>query len=341
MVELKVVNTSRFGSPSRPIGVLQSLLAGFDRIAAKPYILLPPILLDLFLWLGPRLTIPSIFQNFMDLMALPNGVDETMTEQIDILQSITSELSHRLNLFAMISNLPAGISSLMKSRMPLLSPLNQSLEINIDALILALLLLMVFLLIGQGIGTQFHLWVAQQVAPGKKLANRWTASWKMIFLAVGVYIVLVIFGLGVAFIASLSAIIMPLLGLVVAFLGFTFGFWVFVYLFFTPHGIVRYGLGVFRSMLESATLVRWNLLPAMGFLGASFGISWLTSQAWSLPTEDSWYLILAIVGHAFVSVTLLAGSYAFYQGRREWFYASRLAQPSPLEQGRGGQQDSL
>jgi len=37
-----------------PIGILASLAAGFDRIAARPALILPPLLLDLFLWLGPR-----------------------------------------------------------------------------------------------------------------------------------------------------------------------------------------------------------------------------------------------------------------------------------------------
>jgi hypothetical protein len=335
MVKFKVVNTSEFTPHSRPIGVFQSIMAGFDRIAAKPYLLLPPILLDLFLWLGPHLTIPSVLQDLMDLMVVPSGAEEAIVAQIEMLQSIASDLSHRLNLFAMISNLPVGISSLMTSRMPILTPLNQSLEISVESMILALLLLAVLMLIGQGIGAQFHLWIAQQLAPDKELANRWTASGKIILLALGLYAVLMFFGFGIAFIASLSAIVMPLFGLMVAFLGFTFGFWIFVYLFFTPHGIVRYNMGIFRAMVESATLVRWNLLPAIGFLIASFGISWLTSQVWLLPTEDTWYLLLAIVGHAFVSVTLLAGSYAFYQGRREWFYAVRNAQITPPEQGLG------
>jgi hypothetical protein len=306
-------------------------MAGFDRIAAKPYLLVPPILLDLFLWLGPRLTIPSIIQGLLDIMVVPSGADEAMVEQIEMLRSIGSDLSHRLNLFAMISNLPVGISSLMTSRMPVNTPLEQSLEFSIESVILALLVLFVIMLLGQGIGTNFHLWVAQQLAPGEELADRWIASGKMILLAVAFYLVAGIFGLGVAFIASLSAIVMPLFGLIVAFLGFTFGFWLFVYLFFTPHGIVRYRLGIFRSMVESATLVRWNLLPVMGYLGASWIISWLTNQAWLLPTEDSWYLLLAIVGHAFISVTLLAGSYAFYQGRREWFYALKHVTIAPTE----------
>jgi hypothetical protein len=331
MVKFKVVNTSQSESPARPIGVFQALMAGFDRIAAKPYLLIPPILLDLFLWLGPHVTIPSIFQNLIDIVVVPNGADDAMVEQIEMLRSIISDLGHRLNLFAMISNLPAGISSLMTSRMPIDTPLNQALEFPVESVILAFLILAAVILIGQGIGTQFHLWVAQQLAPKEELADRWTASARMLLLTIAIYIVITIFGFGVALLASLAAIVMPLLGLVVAFFGFTFGFWLFVYLFFTPHGIVRYDLGIFRAMIESVTLVRWNLLPVMGYLGVSFLISWLTSQAWLLPPENSWYLSLAILGHAFVSVTLLAGSYAFYQGRREWFYALKHVRIAPSE----------
>jgi hypothetical protein len=143
----------------------------------------------------------------------------------------------------------------------------------------------------------------------------------MIMLAGMFYVATLIFGLGIALIASALALFIPALGLVTAFLGFTFAFWLLVYLFFTPHGVVRYRLGIFRAMLESATLVRWNLIPVMGYLGLAFLITWLTNQVWQLPDEKSWFLILAIAGHAFVSATLLAGSYVFYQSRREWLFS--------------------
>jgi hypothetical protein len=64
---------------------------------------------------------------------------------------------------------------------------------------------------------------------------------------------------------------------------------------------------------------------------------------WSLPAEDSWYALLAVVGHAFVSATLLVGSYAFYQSRREWtlqiphqLAALRAGEDAPPETGAGG-----
>lgn len=42
--------------------------------------------------------------------------------------------------------------------------------------------------------------------------------------------------------------------------------------------------------------------------------------------------IAAVVGHAFVSTTLLAGSYAFYQGRHDWLMALREAAAARLNQ---------
>ena len=332
MVKLNVVETTNNKPPSRPIGVFQSLMAGFDKIAAQPLLILPPILLDLFLWLGPRLTINNIVQDFLELVAVPPGSDEAMVEQIALFQTITNDLGQRLNLFAMVSSLPAGISSLMTSRLPVQSPLGQSSEIPIQSFVIVFLILFAVMVVGQGIGAQFHLWIASQLAQGEELADRWRAWLRMIVLAILLYIVGIIFGLGVAFIASLFTYVSLAFGIIIAFLGFTFGFWIFVYLFFTPHGIVRYKLGIVRAMLESATLVRWNLLSVVGYLGVSFVVSWLTSQAWILPMEDSWFLLLAILGHAFVSATLLAGSYAFYQGRREWLYSVQKPQIAPSEQ---------
>jgi hypothetical protein len=333
MVELKVVETSNFQPPSRPIGVFQSIMAGFDKIAAQPLLILPPILLDLFLWLGPRLTINSIVQDLLELVVAPPGSDQAMIEQINLFQSLTNDLGQRLNLFAMVSTLPAGISSLMTSRMPVLTPLGQTAEIPIQSFVIVFVILFGLLVIGQGLGAQFHIWIARQLAKGEELANHWRAGLRMIVLAILLYVAVILFGLGISFVASLFTFVSMAFGIIIAFLGFTFGFWVFVYLFFTPHGIVRYKLGVVRAMLESATLVRWNLLPVVGYLGASFVISWLTSQAWILPTEDSWFLLLAILGHAFVSATLLAGSYAFYQDRREWMYAVQKSQIISSEQG--------
>ena len=44
------------------IGVLAALARGFDRIAAHPILILPPLVLDGVLWLGPHLGVERIFR---------------------------------------------------------------------------------------------------------------------------------------------------------------------------------------------------------------------------------------------------------------------------------------
>jgi hypothetical protein len=117
----------------------------------------------------------------------------------------------------------------------------------------------------------------------------------------------------------------------VAFLGFTLLFWLAVYLAFTPHGLVRYGLGLFRAMRESVDIVRTNFFSTVTFLTAAVLLSWLTGYVWDLPASDSWFEILAIVGHAFVSAMLLVASYIFYIGRREALLAKSRQAPAAVE----------
>ena len=52
-----------------PPGVVGSLKAGFDVIASNISVILLPLALDLFLWLGPRLRVDRIFQSLFDEMA--------------------------------------------------------------------------------------------------------------------------------------------------------------------------------------------------------------------------------------------------------------------------------
>jgi hypothetical protein len=140
----------------------------------------------------------------------------------------------------------------------------------------------------------------------------------MVVFSVLIFLVLSIVSLVILFISSLATLILPLFGAIVLFLGFTFIFWTGFYLIFTPLGITRYSLGVFRSMMESLKVVRWNFLSTVGFLLIVLGISWIGNIVWGLPEETSWFTVLAVIGHGFVVAVLLASTYVFYQDRRSW-----------------------
>jgi hypothetical protein len=320
MVKLCVVERPSSDNPSKPIGIFQAIAAGFDKIAAQPLLLIPPILMDLFLWFGPRLAIPSVFEDLSKYIIAPVGTEEVIVEQ---LRTSFLELGNRVNLFSVVSSFPVGISTLMAGRRPIEAPVGEVSVLSLSNPILILASLVLLLIIGQGVGAQFHHLIARQLAPGEDLIEQWKASTRAILLAGLMFSLAFITLFGFSLVAVLASLLLPLFGFMIAFLGFSFILWAFIYLIFTPHGIIRYRLGIVRAMMESATLVRWNVLPVVGYLGIAYVVTYLTNLVWVMPEESSWFSILAILGHAFISATLLAGSYAFYQDRRSWLFAIR------------------
>lgn len=313
-------------SQSRPIGVLSALATGFDRIAAKPYLILPPLILDMFLWFGPHLTIPSIIHEATSILVLPSGADPAQLAQVEVLQDMMAIFGERFNLFASLSNLPegmpfnllfaifgslmVGMPSLMAARKPIFTPIGTASTIELSNPSSALAIWLGLGVIGLGVGALYHRLLARQIAPKARFSTPWLSWGRLLVLAVLVYVgAFSLFRVTFA-VASYSGII--LFGLPILYIAA-------VYLVFTPHGIIRYGHGIVRALRESVVLVRWNFLGTVGFLTTAFIIMWLsTTQVWVLPGEDSWFSILALLGHSFISTTLLVASYAYYQSRLGW-----------------------
>jgi hypothetical protein len=327
VVKLGVVNDSTIGpSSAKPIGAFEALVKGFDRIAAAPLLLLPSLVLDLLLWLGPHLKIQSLVEWVVDGIAIPSNATPALYEQIDLLRTGLLEIGDRFNLFTTLSSLPIGIPSMMSSRMPVETPIGLPINVSVaqPAYVIGIWLLLT--VVGLGLGSRYHLWIARQIAPKGETGNGWRIWLRILALAAVAYVTVSAYVFVSIMAASLAAILASFLGVVILFLSFTLLFWLVIYLFFTPHGIVRYKLGLLQALMESAAVVRLNLMPTLAFLGLAFMVSWLTSQVWMLPPEASWLGLLALLGHAFVSSMLWLGSYVFYQGRRDLVVAYRGTQ---------------
>jgi len=323
-------------TPSEPVGVLAAFAAGFDRVAAKPILILPPLILDLFLWFGPHLTLPflvSIVPDGIAGLVDSFGADPTMVERIDVLQQMLNLFIERYNLISALSSLPAGmpfnlltalaslpagIPSLMAGVMPANTPIGQTQILEIGDLSSVVVVWAGMTLFGLGFGAFYHRWLAQQAAPEAEVATGWIVWIRMVLLFLMVYIGGFLWILFMALLASIVGLLVPLIGTILLFILLSLLFWAAVYMAFTAHGIVLYGFRVVKAMLESVRVVRLNLLSTVGFLFLCFFITWLSMQVWVLPGDDSWYRLLALVGHAFVSATLIAASYIFYQSRRSW-----------------------
>jgi hypothetical protein len=318
----------------RPIGVWGALARGFDRVAAQPLLLVPPILLDLFFWFGPHLTVPAIARQILQSLSLPPSAEPSLVDQVEGMREIAVELGSRFNLLTALSSFPVGIPSLMAARLPVATPLGAPQQLGIADSGTAVLLWCGLTIAGLGITSLYLRAVALQVAPAQDVATGSLAWGRLLVFALGLVLGGIVLGLGVTVAATFATLLSPTLGMVVVFLGFSVVFWAVVYLAFTPHGIIRYRYGVVRAMMESILLVRWNLFGVVAFLSTSFLLTWVTNIVWGLPEETSWFAALAILGHAFVSAMLIVSSYAFYQGRHQWVAALRAATAAQMT-GRG------
>ena len=123
------MNVQKIESLPPPPGVIGSLKAGFDAVANHIGLILLPVALDLFLWLGPRLSVGGLLNPFFKLVF--DEARTTLTSSADLkrftdFQAGFSEIINRFNLLSLLSRLqtfPIGVSSLLSQTMPIKTPL--------------------------------------------------------------------------------------------------------------------------------------------------------------------------------------------------------------------------
>jgi len=95
-------------------------------------------------------------------------------------------------------------------------------------------------------------------------------------------------------------------------------FWLIVPLFFTPHGIFVRRQNAFYSILSSLRMARFTLPTSGMFVLSAFLLYRGLNYLWSVPSTDSWMLLIGIAGHAFITTALLASSFVYYRDMNAW-----------------------
>ncbi len=135
-------------------------------------------------------------------------------------------------------------------------------------------------------GALFNVVVARQVAPKEEIAPLGQAWVRFIALSAGMYGALLLLMAIAAVVVSAATLLLPLLGAALMFIIFSIGFWLAIYLAFTPHGIIRYRYGLWKAMRESMRVVRWNMPYSVAFLALVMLVTYATGWVWAMPAED-------------------------------------------------------
>jgi len=313
------MEVSRIENLPPPPGIINSIKAGFDTIATHITAILLPLLLNLFLWLGPRLRMDALFNSIKDNVISIWKTGGVPAEDIQRVLTWYERTIPSVNLFWVLRTIPIGISSLFLPRDASQTPLGAPTIWQVSALsLLGWIFLLTFAgWIGGGLYFRSVAWLAtasKDVQPlGVFRAIIQTMLVSIVWGVLSVMIMVPIF-LVLAVLLQFSAFIANLL---VLFLSLA-SMWVIVPLFFWPHGIFIKRQNFFTSILSSVQMVRFTLPTSSLFVLTVFLLAFGLNFIWSIPPKDSWMTLLGIFGHSFVTTALLAGSFIYYRDMNVW-----------------------
>ncbi|MFT3892350.1 MAG: hypothetical protein QM730_12010 [Anaerolineales bacterium] len=112
-----------------PPGVIGSLRAGFDAVSSHVVLILLPLALDLFLWLGPRLSVGKLYSSILSQWFELNKQAGFPVQNVDVVTERV-EMLGRVNVLNWIRTLPIGIPSLLSGILPDTLPLKTPLGLQ-------------------------------------------------------------------------------------------------------------------------------------------------------------------------------------------------------------------
>jgi hypothetical protein len=315
------MNSSNLQVVPAPPSLMKSLMAGFDAISNHIGLILFSFSLDIILWLGPRLRMAELFETALDQ---PTALPETSSmEVIDRLRLLVQEFS----LFSVLRAFPVGVPSLMASRSPVMSPVGEPVFWEVHSLVSAFGLWLLLTILGSVVGTLYFACVAQAALKGKVIwrdaIRNWPRSSVQILLLMALWMALLfaaftLFGCSLSFIlfgAGFGGEQLSLVALLV-FVGVMM--WILIPLLFSPHGVFVEQNTMWMSLLKGVRLTRMTLPTTALFFLAVFVISEGLRFLWNIPPASSWWSVVGIIGHAFVTTSLLAASFVYYQDATRW-----------------------
>jgi len=310
------IQTSQGKFPPPP-GLLASLMAGFDSVANHIAVILPPLLLDLFLWLGPHLRLKGFLQPLIERLPALVGTFPSSFPDLATVQTAWMAIANNFNLFVILRTFPVGTTSLLNFDMAVQNPLGSPLSLEAGPFS-GILGWMVFLvLLGWIIGALYYYWVSS-VALNPEVRSLWRSLQQSVWLSLIWMGLLFLVGLPALVVLSILTAISPILGQVALFAGALIFIWLVMPVFFSVHGIFTLQLDAFRAIMSSLRMVRFTLpntgLFLLTFLVLNQGLNFL----WNTPPLTSWWLLVGITGHAFVSTALLAASFVYYRDINAW-----------------------
>jgi len=326
------MDTTNREESAGPLGVVGCLAAGFDVLSRNPWLVVLPVLLDLFLWLGPQISIAPLLQRFDALLMAQPTLDPATARQLAQAIQLLDLFGEQFNLLSLFSVLPLlNVPTLLAQHAPgMVSPLGESHLLLVPSVFVLMIWGVSLILVGLALGFLYVNSLANRIrvmsSPDEQERERQLSSAQVFNRAVGKLVRVFLFATGVLMtgmvlvplwallVGALLTIVEPL-GLVVWAFSIGLAGYVALHLLFVVPGVVLGGRGLLRAIWESIVLIHTQFPSVVGLVVLVIVIYEGLGYVWSLPSGDSWSLLVGILGNGCIATGLTAATFVFYQER--------------------------
>jgi hypothetical protein len=311
-----------------------TFIKGFNTIAGRVWLILPPVLLDLFLWFGPHLSLKDLLAPlFTRLTAdMINTAGSALPANFKSASDLTQAMLEGSNLMTALRSYPIGIPSLMAMASPMVNPLGIPMIYQVPTAQAALLGWLGLTLMGVMLGSLYFSAlsrVAGEAVPSSRDSRPGTPFGQVLIFTLLFYAAILVVGIPVSMMVGLVSFLSPAVGQIVFMVGFFLVLWFLMPLVFSPFGIFTAGQKVIPSVVVSFKLVRGYLRGTGLFILFAILVEILLDLLWMSAPANSWLMLVSIGGHAFISTALITSAFIYYLGGIRWMHL-RTAAPQTI-----------
>ena len=295
-----------------PPSVIRALVRGFNTVANHIYLILLPVLLDVFLWLGPQVKAEPVFTPLGELLKA------SMQQIPEDVSTLLTEFSSGFNLLTVIRTFPVGVFSLFSAALSTDTPLGPKDVIATTSVEQVLLVLLGVNLIGILLGAiYFHLVSTKSLEPksaqnpAQKVLNvvllnlAWTFVFMLLYIPIGIVAVLL---------SLIPDPIRSIVGLVLM----VPASWFVMFYFFSFFPLFLFNVNIWQSIKLTWKAVRFGL-PTLGWFAiVTLIISQGMDYLWRSAPSSSWMAGVGVLGHGFIATGLLSASFIFFLENIFW-----------------------
>jgi hypothetical protein len=301
---------------NKPAGVIDTLGLGFETVLARPLLIIPPVFLDLYLWLGVHITSEPLMMRIGEWLRRQGLAGDEAVSTIE--QNGTRNISELVVLWMPTVRVPSFLAAVPDETAYRLEAWRPVWSLSSWGIAF---LGAVLIVVGLIVGVEYLLAIASAIALPDRERKRsigegtLRATWNVVswYIVVALLAILILWPILAAYVAaeifgtgsSFWLVLMLLLPVS----------WGFVLFFFSVQAMFIDQVGPLQALRSSYRVVRNDGWNSLGIIFSYFLLTVGFPQVWVLIADQPLGLLIAIIGHACIGTGMIAATMVFYRDR--------------------------